>query len=87
MTFFIYTERIFGVGMKKMRNIVDNILMLKFILSPFHPYVRQAGGVPVGGGWIENILNFSVNKNPDYDLLGFQEIIIALCLDHNIKSN
>ncbi len=30
-----------------MRNIVDIILRLNFILSPFHPYGRQVEGVPV----------------------------------------
>jgi hypothetical protein len=38
--------------MKKMRNIVDIVLRLKIILSPFHPYGRQVEGVPVGAGWI-----------------------------------
>jgi hypothetical protein len=34
-------------NLKKMRNIVDIVLRLKFILSPFHPYGRQVEGVPV----------------------------------------
>jgi hypothetical protein len=39
--------------MKKIRNIVDNVLRLKFILSPFRPYGRQVEGVPEGGGRTE----------------------------------